>query len=63
MKKSTQHVVPAPKGGWNVRKGGSDRATKHFDNKKDAIDWARQVSKNQKSVNWSNKTGHKNSND
>lgn len=48
MKKSSQHVVPAPSGGWNVRKSGSDRATKHFDTKKDAIDWARQISKNQK---------------
>jgi hypothetical protein len=49
MTKITQHVVPAPDGGWNVRKGGSDRASKHFENKQDAEHWARQVSKNQAS--------------
>jgi hypothetical protein len=49
MSKNTHHVVPAPNGGWNIRKGGSNRASKHFDNKKEAEDWARQVSMNQKS--------------
>ena len=49
MSKNTHHVVPAPKGGWNVRKGGSDRASKHFENKEEAVNWARQVSITQKS--------------
>ncbi len=49
MSKISHHVVPALKGGWNIRKGGSDRASKHFDNQKEAIDWARNVSINQKS--------------
>ena len=43
MSKTSHHVIPAPNGGWNVRKGGSDRASKHFENKKEAEDWARQV--------------------
>jgi hypothetical protein len=49
MTKKTHHVIPAPNGGWNVRKGGSERASKHFENKKEAEDWARVVSKNQNS--------------
>ena len=47
MAKITQHVVPASKGGWNVRRGGSEKATKHFYTKAPAIDYARALSKNQ----------------
>jgi hypothetical protein len=49
MTKNTHHVVPAPDGGWNVKKGGAERASKHFDKKAEAEDWARHVSINQKS--------------
>jgi hypothetical protein len=49
MSKITHHVIPAPRGGWNVRRGGAERASRHFDTQKDAIDWAREVSINQKS--------------
>jgi len=49
MARKTHHIVPAPQGGWNVRKGRSDRASRHFENKDDAIDWGRKVSKNQNS--------------
>jgi len=48
MPPKTHHVVPNPDGGWNVRKGGSERASKHFDTQNDAIDWAREVSQNQR---------------
>ncbi|MDP2836362.1 MAG: DUF2188 domain-containing protein [Methanobacteriaceae archaeon] len=48
MSKETHHVVPDPKGGWKVKKGGSDKSSKNFDNKKDAEKWGRDVSKNQK---------------
>ena len=48
MAKNSHHVVPAPDGGWNVKKGGADRASKHFDKQKKAIDWARSVSKGSK---------------
>ncbi len=43
----TTHVVPNPKGGWNVKQGGADRASKSFETKKDATEWARDVSQNQ----------------
>ena len=43
----THHVVPNPGGGWNVKRGGGERASSHHDTKRDAIDNARQVSRNQ----------------
>lgn len=46
-KRKTHHVLPDPKGGWNVKKGGASRASRHFDRKKDAETYARQVSQNQ----------------
>ena len=49
MTKNTHHVIPAPDGGWSVIKGGFSRASRRFDDKNEAVDWARQVSINQKS--------------
>jgi type IV secretory pathway TrbL component len=46
-KSKTHHVVPAPDGGWNVKRGGAEKASGHFDKKQDAIDAARQISRNQ----------------
>lgn len=46
-RKKTQHVVPHPDGGWSVVKGGAKRATKKFDSQKQAISFAREVSKRQ----------------
>jgi len=43
----THHVVPATQGGWNIKKGGAERASGHYDNKNDAIKSAREISKNQ----------------
>lgn len=43
----THHVVPNPAGGWDVKRGGSDRASSHHDKKQDAIDAGRKVSQNQ----------------
>ncbi|WP_337264057.1 MULTISPECIES: DUF2188 domain-containing protein [unclassified Serratia (in: enterobacteria)] len=43
----SQHVVRSAEGGWVVKKGGSQRATKHFDTQQEAIDWGREVAKNQ----------------
>jgi len=48
MAKGTHHVVPNPKGGWDIKKGGSERASAHFETKKQAIDKAREISRNQK---------------
>lgn len=43
----THHVVPNPDGGWDVKRGGGERASGHFDTKKEAIDYGREVSRNQ----------------
>lgn len=43
----THHVVPNPKGGWDVKRGGADRASSHHDIKRDAIDTGREVSRSQ----------------
>ncbi|MDD4687710.1 MAG: DUF2188 domain-containing protein [Candidatus Cloacimonetes bacterium] len=42
------HVVPSQKGGWDVKRENSEKASGHFDTKREAIDYARQVSRNQK---------------
>ena len=49
MNRKTHHVVHNPNGGWDVKKGGTDRASKHFDNKQEAIDAGRKISQHQKS--------------
>jgi hypothetical protein len=46
-KRKTHHVVPNSEGGWDVRKGGGQRALKHFKRKDEAEAFARQVSQNQ----------------
>jgi hypothetical protein len=43
------HVVPAPGGGWKVRKRGALRASKHFETKADAISWGREISRYRRS--------------
>jgi len=47
MAQKTHHVVPDPNGGWNVKKGGATRASRHFETKDDAVSWGRKVSENQ----------------
>lgn len=47
MKRKTHHVVPNSDGGWDVKTGGGERAIKHFDKKQNAVDYGREVSKNQ----------------
>ncbi len=44
----THHVVPNPKGGWNVKRGGAARASSHHATKKEAISRGREISRNQK---------------
>lgn len=46
--RTSHHVVPSG-GGWSVKKGGSDRASKTFPTKGLAVDFARNVSRNQHS--------------
>ncbi|MFZ5451937.1 MAG: DUF2188 domain-containing protein [Thermodesulfobacteriota bacterium] len=47
MSRKTHHVVPDGDGGWNVKRGGSSRASANFDRKQDAIDRGREISRNQ----------------
>lgn len=49
MPRKTHHVVPNANGGWDVKKGGGQRSIKHFDRKQDAVDFGRNVSRNQSS--------------
>lgn len=44
----SHHVVPNPNGGWDIRRGGSERSSGHFDTKHDAVDRGRQISQNQR---------------
>jgi hypothetical protein len=44
----THHVVPNPNGGWDVKRGGADRATSHHETKQAAVSSGREVSRNQK---------------
>jgi len=45
----SHHVVPNPKGGWDVKRGGASRASSHHATKKDAVDRGREISRNQSS--------------
>ncbi len=44
---NTHHVVPNHDGGWDVKRGGGQRATSHHKTKRDAIDAGRELSRNQ----------------
>ena len=41
----TTHVVPHPKGGWDVKQDGARRASRHFSSKDEAVNWARKSSR------------------
>ena len=47
MGKGSHHVVPNPKCGWNVKKGGSKRSSGHFEHKIEAEKAGRKISRNQ----------------
>ena len=47
-KQKSHHVVPNPDGGWDIKKSGSERASKHFETKQDAVKQGREISQNQK---------------
>lgn len=44
-KGGTTHVVPSPRGGWNVKQGGAQRASSHHDTKAEATAAARASSR------------------
>jgi hypothetical protein len=43
----SHHVVPDAAGGWNVKRGGAERSSGHFETKQQAVDFGREVSRNQ----------------
>ncbi|MCP4522148.1 MAG: DUF2188 domain-containing protein [Cytophagales bacterium] len=45
---NTRHVVPNKNGGWDSKKGGAKKASKHFETKKEAEDYSRDLSRKQK---------------
>ena len=47
MARDTHHVVHDPNGGWNVKRGGSQRASGHYDTKEQAVEAGRIISRNQ----------------
>ena len=47
MQKKSNHVVPSKSEGWSVKKSGSTRASKNFDTKNEAIQYGRQLSRNE----------------
>lgn len=46
---NTRHVVPNKNGGWDSKKGGADRASKHFETKKEAETYSRNLSRSESS--------------
>ena len=44
----SHHVVPNPQGGWDVKRGGAERSSGHFDKKQEAVDAGRKISQNQR---------------
>lgn len=44
-----QHVVPNKNGGWDIKGEGNSKSTKHTDTKNEAISFAKEIAKNQKS--------------
>lgn len=48
MATKSTHVVPNhDKGGWDIKQSDGQRSSGHFDTKQDAVDRAREISKNQ----------------
>jgi hypothetical protein len=48
MSRKSNHVVPSKSDGWSVRKSGATRATRNFDTKDEAVSYARELSKNER---------------
>jgi hypothetical protein len=46
-KRESHHVVPNAEGGWDIKRGGGERSSGHFDTKQPAVDRAREISRNQ----------------
>jgi len=49
MVRKERHVVPNPEGGWDSKKNNAQRASKHFETKKEALEWSREKAKEENS--------------
>jgi hypothetical protein len=47
MSKRSNHVIPSS-GGWAVKKSGSERASKTFSTKEEAVRYGKELSKNER---------------
>ncbi|RXG17985.1 DUF2188 domain-containing protein [Leeuwenhoekiella aestuarii] len=47
MARKERHVTPNKTGGWDSKRENAERASKHFETKKEAMDWSRQKSKSE----------------
>lgn len=47
MPRKEHHVTSKQSGGWQVKRSGASRASALFDTKREAVSYARKVSKNQ----------------
>lgn len=47
MPRKERHVIPNPDGGWDSKREKAQRASKHFETKKEAMDWSRQKSRSE----------------
>jgi hypothetical protein len=47
MSRNEHHVVSNPNGGWDVKRNNAERASGHFDTKKEAVEYGIKVSQNQ----------------
>lgn len=43
---NARHVVPNPKGGWDVKKPGSNRSSGHTDTQREAVQRAKEIVRN-----------------
>ena len=48
MARGTHHVVHNSKGGWDVKRGGAQRSSGHYETKAAAVKAGSAISKNQK---------------
>lgn len=50
MARKERHVVPnSDRGGWDSKRENAERVSKHFETKKEAMDWSREKAKQEKS--------------
>jgi len=45
MPRKERHVIPNKEGGWDSKRENAKKSSKHFDKKKDAMEWSRNKSK------------------